>query len=103
MEVGAAMDSRICAARVVQVRAGAVAGPIPIKVGDFDGIEPSSRKVDVGVASLVAMAAVVVNDVESPNRDARSIVRCRPDVHRTGISDVQETSEADGSVVQIVG
>ena len=78
MEVSPTMVRRVGASGVIcasYTTAGfIVARPIPIEIGNFDRIEAGRGENNIGIACLIAMAAIIVNDIDISDRDPRSVV-----------------------------
>src|SRR6059036_3009917 len=103
MKVGAAMHAGIRIARVIEVGSSSIAGPIPVEKGNFDRIKAGRGKNHIRIHGYVAVAAIVVDDVDARDRDPRAIIGSCAQAHGAGIRDVDEAAETKYPIIKIVG
>src|SRR5262245_43068621 len=103
MEIGAPMHAGIWIARVIQIGASTITGPIAIEEGDLDRVKARRGKIYIRIKCYIAVATVIVDDIDPANCDPGTVIRCGADAQIARVRDVDETSKTKGSVVKIRG
>src|SRR2546427_8452521 len=97
----AAMHAGIRIARVIEPGSSSVAGPIPVEKGNLDGVKARRGKNHIRIHGCIAVAAVVVDDVDARDPDPRAIIGSCAQAHGAGIRDVDEAAETKYPIVKI--
>src|SRR6266498_1226617 len=81
----------------------AVAGPVPVEVGDFNRIKAGRREVHIDIDRLIPVAAVVLDDVDVTDLDPRAVIGCGADVEDTRCNDVDKATETKRTIIKVSG
>src|ERR1041385_6479314 len=94
--MGATMIARIGAAVVATV-----ARPVAVEIGDFNRIQAGSAEGDVGIDRHVAVAVVVVDDLDAADFDTGTVIGggAAPNGDRGG--NIDEPADANGAIIQV--
>src|SRR6185436_14238614 len=74
MEIGTPMQCGIRTAGVIEIGSRTIAGPVSIEVSDLNWVKAGCAEIHIGFDGCIAVAAVVIDDVNTADRDAGTVI-----------------------------
>src|SRR5205809_5878178 len=77
--------------------------PFAFEINNLNLLSSPTRRSSDLIHRLITVAAVVIDDVDAPDSNARAVIGSRGEDECARVSAVNEVAETDCTIIQIVG